>query len=59
MSLIWVKFDLTRIYSVANQLPSETPLLRNRPFHAPHHTVSHAGLVSGRNRLHLGEISQV
>ncbi len=41
--------DLTRIYSVADQLPAGTPLIRHRPFHAPHHTIYHAGLVGGSN----------
>jgi magnesium chelatase family protein len=49
--------DVTRIYSVADQLPPDVPLLRNRPFRAPHHTISHAGLVGGGNRPHPGEIS--
>lgn len=49
--------DVTRIYSIADQLPPETPLLRNRPFRAPHHTISHAGLVGGGNWPHPGEIS--
>jgi magnesium chelatase family protein len=49
--------DVTRIYSVADQLPPETPLLRNRPFRSPHHTISHAGLVGGGNWPHPGEIS--
>ena len=49
--------DVTRIYSVADQLPSDTPLLRNRPFRSPHHTISHAGLVGGGNWPHPGEIS--
>ena len=48
---------MTRIYSVADQLPPETPLIRNRPFRAPHHTISHAGLVGGGNWPHPGEIS--
>ena len=39
--------DVTRIYSVADQLPAGTPLIRHRPFRAPHHTISHAGLVGG------------
>ncbi len=38
--------DVSRIYSVADQLPPETSLLRNRPFRSLHHTISHAGLVS-------------
>jgi magnesium chelatase family protein len=49
--------DVTRIYSVADQLPPDTPLLCNRPFRAPHHTISHAGLVGGGNWPHPGEIS--
>lgn len=49
--------DVTRIYSVADQLPSDVPLIRSRPFRAPHHTISHAGLVGGGNIPHPGEIS--
>src|SRR5574342_1049692 len=49
--------DVTRIYSVADQLPPGTPLIRHRPFRAPHHTISHAGLVGGGNIPHPGEIS--
>jgi magnesium chelatase family protein len=49
--------DVTRIYSVADQLPAGTPLIRNRPFRAPHHTISHAGLVGGGNIPRPGEIS--
>lgn len=49
--------DVTRIYSVSDQLPSTTPLIRARPFRAPHHTISHAGLVGGGNWPQPGEIS--
>jgi magnesium chelatase family protein len=49
--------DVTQIYSVADQLPPEIPLIRNRPFRAPHHTISHAGLVGGGNWPHPGEVS--
>jgi magnesium chelatase family protein len=49
--------DVTRIYSVADQLPAGTPLLKHRPFRAPHHTISHAGLVGGGNIPKPGEIS--
>ncbi len=49
--------DVTRIYSVADQLPGDIPLIRNRPFRSPHHTISHAGLVGGGNMPHPGEIS--
>ena len=49
--------DVTRIYSVADLLPSDTPLIETRPFRAPHHTISHAGLVGGGNWPRPGEIS--
>ena len=49
--------DVTRIYSVADMLPSDTPLIRTRPFRAPHHTISHAGLVGGGQWPRPGEIS--
>ena len=49
--------DVTQIYSIADQLPAGTPLIRTRPFRAPHHTISHAGLVGGGNQPHPGEIS--
>ncbi len=49
--------DVTRIYSVADQLPPDVPMIQNRPFRAPHHTISHAGLVGGGNWPHPGEIS--
>jgi len=35
--------DVTRIFSVADQLPADTPLIKNRPFRSPYHTISYAG----------------
>ena len=49
--------DVTRIYSVSDQLPADTPLMQMRPFRAPHHTISHAGLAGGGNWPRPGEIS--
>ncbi len=49
--------EVTKIYSVCGLLPPDTPLIRHRPFRAPHHTISHAGLVGGGNWPHPGEIS--
>jgi magnesium chelatase family protein len=49
--------DVTKIYSVAGMLPPETPLIRARPFRAPHHTISSAGLVGGGRWPRPGEIS--
>ncbi len=34
--------DVTKIYSVKGILPADTPLMRERPFRAPHHTISYA-----------------
>jgi len=49
--------DVTRIYSICDMLPSDTPLIQTRPFRSPHHTVSHAGLVGGGSVPRPGEIS--
>ena len=49
--------DVTRIYSVADLLQEDVPLVRTRPFRAPHHTISNAGLVGGGNWPHPGEIT--
>jgi magnesium chelatase family protein len=49
--------DVTRVYSVADALPAGTPLVQQRPFRAPHHTISHAGLVGGGSFPRPGEIS--
>lgn len=49
--------EVTRIYSVSDMLPADSPLIRQRPFRAPHHTISHAGLVGGGRWPRPGEIS--
>lgn len=49
--------ESTKIYSVAGMLPPETPLITERPFRAPHHTISHAGLVGGGRNPRPGEIT--
>lgn len=49
--------DVTKIYSVSGLLPADTPLITQRPFRAPHHTISHAGLVGGGRKPRPGEIS--
>jgi magnesium chelatase family protein len=47
----------TKIHSVAGTLPSGSGLLTRRPFRAPHHTISTAGLAGGGTPLRPGEVS--
>ena len=36
--------ETTKIYSIAGALPADTPLISQRPFRAPHYTISNAGV---------------
>jgi len=50
--------EVTRIYSVAGLLERDRPLVSRRPFRAPHHTTSQAGMVGGGQRgVRPGEIT--
>ncbi|MEZ6066715.1 MAG: YifB family Mg chelatase-like AAA ATPase [Planctomycetaceae bacterium] len=49
--------ETTRIYSAVGRLPEGQPLLLQRPFRSPHHTISEAGLVGGGSTPTPGEIS--
>ncbi|MFN9719661.1 MAG: YifB family Mg chelatase-like AAA ATPase, partial [Planctomycetota bacterium] len=49
--------ETTRIYSAVAQLEAGQSLMLRRPFRAPHHTISEAGLVGGGSIPQPGEIS--
>jgi magnesium chelatase family protein len=49
--------EVTKVHSVAGMLGRGRPLLTERPFRAPHHTISHAGLVGGGSHIRPGEVS--
>jgi len=49
--------ETTKIHSIAGSLPSGCGLLYERPFRAPHHTISDAGLIGGGGVPRPGEVS--
>ena len=49
--------EVTQIYSVMGMVSTESPLMTERPFRSPHHTVSNAGLAGGGANPRPGEIS--
>ncbi|MCR5270897.1 MAG: YifB family Mg chelatase-like AAA ATPase [Prevotella sp.] len=49
--------ETTQIHSIAGKLPRDTSLISQRPFRAPHHTISQVALVGGGNNPQPGEIS--
>lgn len=49
--------ETTKIYSVAGKVSEKNLLLTTRPFRAPHHTISDAGLIGGGALPQPGEVS--
>lgn len=49
--------DVTQVYSVMGMVSSKSPLVTQRPFRSPHHTISGAGLTGGGTNPKPGEIS--
>lgn len=49
--------EITKIHSIAGELPPKIPIITTRPFRAPHHTVSATSLVGGGRIPKPGEIS--
>ena len=49
--------EVTAVHSVAGLLPPGAGLVADRPFRAPHHTISNAALVGGGAHPRPGEVS--
>ncbi len=51
------QIELTKVYSACGLLEAKLPLIKNRPFRAPHHGSSAAALLGGGNPVRPGELS--
>ena len=49
--------EVTKIYSISGMIPPAGGIVRERPFRAPHHTISAPGLIGGGSKVQPGEIS--
>jgi magnesium chelatase family protein len=49
--------ETTKVYSVMGILERDRALITQRPFRAPHHTISDIGLIGGGNTPRPGEVS--
>jgi len=49
--------ETTKVHSIAGEMATGSALVSIRPFRAPHHTVSYAGLVGGGTVVRPGEVS--
>lgn len=56
--MTWTEsLEVTQIYSVLGMVSSKSPLVIQRPFRSPHHTISNMGLTGGGTNPKPGEIS--
>lgn len=49
--------EVTKIYSISGALRSNQPLITQRPFRSPHHSISLPGLIGGGSWPRPGEVS--
>lgn len=50
-------FEVSKIYSAAGFIPPQGTLINQRPFRAPHHSVSSVGLIGGGSKIKPGEVT--
>lgn len=56
--MTWAEsLEVTQVYSVLGMLSDKSPLVIQRPFRSPHHTISNMGLTGGGTNPKPGEIS--
>lgn len=46
--------EVTKIHSIAGLIEDKTPIITNRAFRAPHHTISGASLIRRRENTKAG-----
>ncbi|MCA9397586.1 YifB family Mg chelatase-like AAA ATPase, partial [candidate division WWE3 bacterium] len=51
------RLTVSKIYSILGRLSPEQPILSERPFRSPHHTISRIGLIGGGQKITPGEIT--
>lgn len=49
--------EISKVYSVSGLLAKESPVITERPFRAPHHTITQTALTGGGRYPKPGEIS--
>lgn len=49
--------EITKIYSIVGLLPQSEPIIKTRPFRAPHHSSSVPAIVGGGSKVKPGEIT--
>ena len=49
--------EITKVHSVAGMLDGDNPLVKNRPFRAPHHTTTRSAMAGGGRKAMPGEIT--
>lgn len=49
--------EVTKIYSISGELSEGLPIIKERPFRSPHHTVSSSALIGGGTSPKPGEVS--